>query len=1740
MNVKSLRAIIVLAALCGIQLTASATAFTWDNGAANLLWDTTSLNWGGVTWKNATTNSAVFSATGVGTIALSSPITNNAITFNNTGYTINGNTITLGGTTPTITANNNAAINSVIAGTVGLTKAGTGTLTLGGVNTYTGSTTVGAGTLAFGSMSLASGSPLILAANAVANSGGTLKLTVNASANPSIDVTNAGTLRLTSTTNSSVNPDLYIASTISGTSYWGCRLASTLDLGSLQRFVFGNTSHNSVSTYGLTGCDCQFAGSIIGTGGLTIIAQMTYSGSNPIEVPFAFNGSNSFTGPLEIQRGSVYLGNTYALVQTNVLFLNASGTNNARLFLYGNNAIVADLSSSSSGTGTNLIANGNLATSAFTNLPGVTLTVVQNNPGTYYGALVDMQAEYNKAGTTNQGPLSLAKQGSATLTLAGTNTYTGPTTVTGGTLQLNGVLGAGSYAGMITNNATLTFNSSANQTLSSILSGTGAVTKSNSGTLTLSNTNTYSGGTSLSAGTIAIANGNGLGTGALNANLTAAATLTIANTSALTLTNNIVLGTPGTAQTLNIVKNSSGQTTGTQLNLAGPISGGNANIKLFLNSSVGGDSTTTYRFAGTNTFLTSRVELNRGGIVVANPASMGDPSNLIYLDGNNNKTLGDLRFETSMSFTNPIQFVSGGSSTVGTDTNNVVLLGQVSGLNLVKVGSGLLALNGGNTYTGNTTVNGGTLAFGAAGTMPPGSLITISPNTTLDVSALTSPVLGGSQTLQGSGAGTATVAGNLEDSAGTIIIPGGTTNVGTLAITGNLTLTGSDTLNFDLGKTPTSAGGTNNDLITVASNLTINAGTVVNINPILALAGGTYKLISYNGTLIGAGNTATWSVGSYTPSGRVTGVAISEATPGEIDLIVSGTPAPLVWQGDGSINAWDVQVTTNWLNLGTNDFFYQFDNVAFTDAGSNSPAVDIQAAVTPSAVVVSNTQPYIFTSSVGQGIGGGTTLTKSGSGTLTILNYNNTYNGVTTINNGTLALGDGATADGSISASPIVNNAVLKFNIASAQTATTPISGSGTVVQAGNINGTLTLNASNSWTGGLNVQSGTTKPGVNYGLPAGEIVAVASGGAYDFNGINNGTTTTRANTFIIAGAGPDGVSGALVNSSASQVLSYASVSNLTLSADATIGGYGGRWDVGPQANSVLDGQGHNLTKTGSVLLDMRPQWVTNVAGITVNTGELRYESYNQTNTWTSATTNTVASGASLGSYGVTVNYPVVLDNATIQSDSGTATWLGDVGLTTTSIFSTATGSQLFHGVVYGPGVLTVQGGTGSVTLYGSNTYTGGTSINGGTLVVANVNALSTGDATINTGSLYFNFPNGTTNVVTNNIALPATGTQEFTIQGPTNFTSVRLTGLISGGAAGQQYNLADTGVTGDHYNILILDNPNNTFSGNILMNRGTLGFTSDAALGNVATIVIDTWNVNGQLRFDADNLTINATRAINLHTSGNIMPINVQGYHGTVDGVISGPGTLVKQGTGTLVLTAANSYTGPTTVSAGELEVNGSLASANLLTVNSGGTLGGNGIISGPASVQSGGTLQPGLGGADISTLTINSNLTLAGNALFVLNRTNMQTASKVAGLKTVTYGGTLMVTNVGPAVQIGDSFTLFSAQTNQANFTAFNLPNISPLAWNWTPTNGTLSVVLGVNQGPTNIIFGVSGGKLNLSWPSDHTGWRLLVQTNNLAAGVSANTNDWMTVAGSSATNQMSLPLDVTKPTEFYQLVYP
>ncbi len=86
------------------------------------------------------------------------------------------------------------------------------------------------------------------------------------------------------------------------------------------------------------------------------------------------------------------------------------------------------------------------------------------------------------------------------------------------------------------------------------------------------------------------------------------------------------------------------------------------------------------------------------------------------------------------------------------------------------------------------------------------------------------------------------------------------------------------------------------------------------------------------------------------------------------------------------------------------------------------------------------------------------------------------------------------------------------------------------------------------------------------------------------------------------------------------------------------------------------------------------------------------------------------------------------------------------------------------------------------------------------------------------------------------------------------------------------------------------------------------------------------------------------------------------------------------------------------------------------------------------------------------------------------------------------------------------------------------------------TPYLAQVHNIVLVNTNPTNIVSSVAGGNLTLSWPSDHTGWQLQAQTNILSVGLSTN---WVNVSGTTGTNLVVIPLNLTNGSVFYRLVY-
>lgn len=280
-------------------------------------------------------------------------------------------------------------------------------------------------------------------------------------------------------------------------------------------------------------------------------------------------------------------------------------------------------------------------------------------------------------------------------------------------------------------------------------------------------------------------------------------------------------------------------------------------------------------------------------------------------------------------------------------------------------------------------------------------------------------------------------------------------------------------------------------------------------------------------------------------------------------------------------------------------------------------------------------------------------------------------------------------------------------------------------------------------------------------------------------------------------------------------------------------------------------------------------------------------------------------------------------------------------------------------------------------------------------------------------------------------------------------------------------------------------------------------------------------------------MTLNGNDATGTQTNRTIQVSNTNTVS-TLAGIISGTGFgLIKTGDGILDLTAANTYTGPTAISNGTLRVNGSLNAASAVTVVTNATLGGAGTVSGPVTVLVGGNLSPG---NSIGILTVGGNLSLAGNLRIEVNRTGSSSDRiNVTGTRINSGTGSVTVTNLGAALQAGDTFTLFNGPLVSGNLMTVSGGGSSVTWTNKLAVDGTISVLAVASTTPTNITSVVSGNNLTLSWPATHISWTL--QSN--IVGVTS-TGNWFPVAGSTTTNSMTFPINPARSNVFYRMVYP
>ena len=706
----------------------------------------------------ATTGASI---TGSGILTLGGDVTINDATTGTSGATISA-PLALGATR-TFTVNDDGTsatdltISGIISGAFGVTKAGAGTMMLSGANTYTGTTSISEGTL--------SASTIVVAAGA-SNIGNTTSAVVLGSS------TTSGTLLYTGasatyTRGFTVNA---FGGGINNTT------ANLLTIGTGGIANGGQLTLTNTSTGGTTiSSIISSTGSITvnnsGTGTTTLSGTNTYTGNTSVSAGTLKLGSTTALGTsaaTTVSLGAVLDLSGFTLSTARPLTLNGTGltaspagalTNTGGNATYSGAITLGSASTITATTSGTLAASGSIGTGDF----ALTLDGVSGSNGTISGVVSS----------------AIIKNGTGTWTLSGINTYTGATTINAGTLKagvatqafgvtsavtlantsgatlditgysntIGSLTGGGITGGSITlGAATLTIGSdnSSPAAYAGEISGSGALTKSGTGTLILSGTNIYTGATTVSTGVLNIQNAAALGTTAAGTTVSNLAALQIQG--GITVTEAITLQSPGISSDGGIRNISGDNTLSGAITLSGSSKIASDAGLLSLNVASGNSITGTYNLTfsgggnitvadlidissatltkdGTGT-LTFSVTNTYGGTTTINEgilsfAAFGSNG---FAGSNGNGTLvlggGTLQYTGSTASTvQNITLTTGTASSIDVASGTTLTMSganPVSNGSLIKLGAGTLVLSGTSSFTGGTTITAGTLALGGS------------------------------------------------------------------------------------------------------------------------------------------------------------------------------------------------------------------------------------------------------------------------------------------------------------------------------------------------------------------------------------------------------------------------------------------------------------------------------------------------------------------------------------------------------------------------------------------------------------------------------------------------------------------------------------------------------------------------------------------------------------------------------------------------------------------------------------------------------------------------------------------------------------------------------------------------------------------------------------------------------------------------------------------------------------------
>ena len=520
---------------------------------------------------------------------------------------------------------------------------------------------------------------------------------------------------------------------------------------------------------------------------------------------------------------------------------------------------------------------------------------------------------------------------------------------------------------------------------------------------------------------------------------------------------------------------------------------------------------------------------------------------------------------------------------------------------------------------------------------------------------------------------------------------------------------------------------------------------------------------------------------------------------------------------------------------------------------------------------------------------------------------------------------------------------------------------------------------------------------------------------------------------------------------------------------------------------------------------------------------------------------------------------------------------------------------------FGNASLKVPGG-GTVMLGGTNTYNGNTTVSGGTLNVTGPYLPSLAGGTnifvVNGGALTFNLGAGTanfsgdgysyspqigvgsyagtltlqsgtlnvntmTNAGTGNYAglllgcNSSTATGTLTVNGGNLNVPGRI--LMAANAAGSQGTLAINGGQ------VTLGTPGTSGSYTAVNGQGLLWFGGSTSTVNLYGGTLALWSLydptagssvtvklsGGTLQAIYSNATFTDVTAgsLTLKVSTNGGTIDPAGYAITIpnalthDGGLSGAdgGLTVNDsvGGGTVTLSAANTYTGPTTISSGTLALSGSGSLASpMLTVGGGAKLDVSGLST-AFVLGSTRTLTNSSAGAILS----GTNNCSTGTLALVYDGVNpawLQTN----GTMTLSGSTVIKVNNIGTMLAAGHHAIIAAATAGNAGRVTGTLPSVvvtgnGAAGTSTLQTNSTggldLVVTDSVPSTPPTLRFTLGTGAVMLTWPGDHLGW--IAQSNGLDL---ANSNCWFDILGSQSATNLAIPINAGIPKIFYRLRYP